>query len=258
MAMSASAAMYTTRLIKFFSVSYLVLPQRRLCVTSYSSSHETSNICTSAFGKRARGPRSGAALQRRFRDAPLPDTSGKLSRTLSSEDRPESGMRLANSQERHPRLQRSRPSRSHARLLAPQARPRCFRQGERRGSEGDAPPLSEGVRIRDELVDFGDGRRGRLRGGPHREAGLWGDRPGHFGAPTRSGVAQSEKVDHLSRPPVRKKKRRRDRLMAIAEADPETWAVGFEDECWWSRVALPTLNAWGEGGKPLRLIQRSV
>jgi hypothetical protein len=25
--------------------------------------------------------------------------------------------------------------------------------------------------------------------------------------------------------------------MEVAAADPE-WAVGFEDECWWSRVAL--------------------
>ena len=45
--------------------------------------------------------------------------------------------------------------------------------------------------------------------------------------------------------------------MGIAGADPE-WAAGFEDECWWSRVALPTLNAWGADGEPLRLIQRSV
>jgi hypothetical protein len=45
--------------------------------------------------------------------------------------------------------------------------------------------------------------------------------------------------------------------MAIASANPE-WAVGFEDECWWSRVALPTLNAWSEEGEPLRLVQRSV
>jgi hypothetical protein len=34
--------------------------------------------------------------------------------------------------------------------------------------------------------------------------------------------------------------------------------VGFEDECWWSRVALPTLSSWAEEGKPLRLVQRSV
>jgi hypothetical protein len=45
--------------------------------------------------------------------------------------------------------------------------------------------------------------------------------------------------------------------MEIANTNPE-WAVGFEDECWWSRVALPTLSAWGTDGEPLRLIQRSV
>src|SRR5687767_238658 len=45
--------------------------------------------------------------------------------------------------------------------------------------------------------------------------------------------------------------------MSVAEADPE-WAVGFEDECWWSRLALPTLSSWVEEGKPLRLIQQSV
>ncbi len=45
--------------------------------------------------------------------------------------------------------------------------------------------------------------------------------------------------------------------MEVAAADPE-WAVGFEDECWWSRVALPTLSSWAEEGKPLRLLQKSV
>jgi hypothetical protein len=46
--------------------------------------------------------------------------------------------------------------------------------------------------------------------------------------------------------------------MEVAEANPETWAVGFMDECWWSRLALPTLSSWAEEGKPLRLIQKSV
>jgi hypothetical protein len=45
--------------------------------------------------------------------------------------------------------------------------------------------------------------------------------------------------------------------MAVAEADPR-WATGFCDECWWSRVALPTLSSFSEEGKPLRLIQQSV
>jgi hypothetical protein len=45
--------------------------------------------------------------------------------------------------------------------------------------------------------------------------------------------------------------------MSVAEADPR-WATGFCDECWWSRVALPTLSSWAEEGKPTRLIQKSV
>ena len=34
--------------------------------------------------------------------------------------------------------------------------------------------------------------------------------------------------------------------------------MGFEDETWWSRLALPSLYAWGEDGEPLRLEQRPV
>jgi hypothetical protein len=34
--------------------------------------------------------------------------------------------------------------------------------------------------------------------------------------------------------------------------------VGFCDECWWSRVALPTLSSCSEEGKPFRLLQQSV
>jgi hypothetical protein len=46
--------------------------------------------------------------------------------------------------------------------------------------------------------------------------------------------------------------------MEVAAANPKTWAVGFLDECWWSRAALPTLSSFFEEGKPLRLIQQSV
>ena len=45
--------------------------------------------------------------------------------------------------------------------------------------------------------------------------------------------------------------------MEVAAGDPE-WAVGFEDETWWSRLASPTLSSWPQEAKPLRLIQQSV
>jgi hypothetical protein len=64
-------------------------------------------------------------------------------------------------------------------------------------------------------------------------------------------------VDYLSGPRVRKKKRRRDRLIRLAEAHPE-WVVGFLDEVWFSRLARPSLNSWSEAGEPLRLVEQSV
>jgi hypothetical protein len=48
-----------------------------------------------------------------------------------------------------------------------------------------------------------------------------------------------------------------DRLMEVADADP-LWAIGFQDELWWSRVAMPTLSSFSEETKPDRLLQRSV
>jgi hypothetical protein len=65
---------------------------------------------------------------------------------------------------------------------------------------------------------------------------------------------------HLLTPSMKERKASfaSDRLMEVAEANPDTWAVGFLDECWWSRLALPTLSSWAEEGKPLRLIQKSV
>ena len=45
--------------------------------------------------------------------------------------------------------------------------------------------------------------------------------------------------------------------MEVADGKPE-WAIGFQDECWWSRVALPTLSSFSEEKKPHRMIQQSV
>ncbi len=63
-------------------------------------------------------------------------------------------------------------------------------------------------------------------------------------------------MDHQSRPGVRPKKRRRDRLIALA-GGREDWAVGYADETWWSRLGRPALHAWADGG-PLRLVAQTV
>ena len=63
-------------------------------------------------------------------------------------------------------------------------------------------------------------------------------------------------LDHLPRPGLRAKKNARDRLMRLAASHPD-WVLGFQDETWWSRLALPSLHAWA-GKRPLRLLQREA
>jgi transposase len=47
------------------------------------------------------------------------------------------------------------------------------------------------------------------------------------------------------------KKARRDYLLRVSADHPE-WAIGFEDEVWWSRIAQPKVRAW-TGGPPLKV-----
>jgi transposase len=34
------------------------------------------------------------------------------------------------------------------------------------------------------------------------------------------------------------------------------WALGFEDETWWSRLEQPNMNSWTEADHPLRLVEK--
>jgi transposase len=37
-----------------------------------------------------------------------------------------------------------------------------------------------------------------------------------------------------------------------------TWAIGFEDEVWWSRLAQPALHSWAAPDQPLRLVEQTI
>ena len=64
-------------------------------------------------------------------------------------------------------------------------------------------------------------------------------------------------MDHESGPGVRTEKSARDRLIRLALTHP-AWALGFEDEVWWSRLARPALHSWAEADQPLRLVEQTV
>ncbi|WP_201386915.1 transposase [Ktedonobacter sp. SOSP1-85] len=44
--------------------------------------------------------------------------------------------------------------------------------------------------------------------------------------------------------------------MAYASLQSD-WAIGFLDEVWWSRFALPRLHAWQDAEHPVRLVEQS-
>jgi hypothetical protein len=59
------------------------------------------------------------------------------------------------------------------------------------------------------------------------------------------------------RPRLRATKRRRDRLLRLAQGRPG-WALGVADEVWFSRLAQPALPAWSAPGERLRLVTPAV
>lgn len=44
-------------------------------------------------------------------------------------------------------------------------------------------------------------------------------------------------------------------MIRLLDTHPD-WALGFEDETWWSRFAQPSLHAWSEGEEPLHLVEQ--
>ena len=57
---------------------------------------------------------------------------------------------------------------------------------------------------------------------------------------------------------VSAKKTARDRLLTWVSQEQQAlrWAIGFLDEVWWSRFALPTAHAWQDPEEPLRFVEQ--
>lgn len=64
-------------------------------------------------------------------------------------------------------------------------------------------------------------------------------------------------MDHQPRPGICPKKGARDRLIRLAAIHPD-WALGFEDESWFSRLACPRIHTWADAGQPWHLVEQSV
>ena len=62
-------------------------------------------------------------------------------------------------------------------------------------------------------------------------------------------------MDHQPGSGIPAKKKRRDWLICLTSQHPD-WAIGFQDETWWSRFTQPHLHAWSLDGQPWRLVEQ--
>src|SRR6266545_316854 len=222
----------------------------------YPPWHETADLCASPHGRRARGPGGGLALVRCLHPAPLPDPARQRPRRVGARHRSRPGLRRPDGAQRDPRLQYPGPRGVNARLLPPAHHPRRLRPAPRRAPARAAASQPARLRPPDQPVDAGAGRPRGLRPGLDRAPGDRRDDPGHAPALGRP-LAAGQALDHQPRPGVRPKKNARDRLIRWARRHPG-WALGFADEVWWSRLAVPTVSSWAAPERRLRLVERAV
>src|SRR6266567_3635685 len=218
--------------------------------------HERSYLCASFDGRQARAGGRGLALDRPIHAAAEPSRAGKRPGQVGAHDRQLPGLHEADGAQRHKLLQRARDGGAHSDGVAAARAAGRLRRGRAGAAAGDAAPEPAAVRQADRRLDAGTGGRGRLRDGDHRRARERRDGAGDPGADGRA-LAAGQALDHQPRPRVRAKKSARDRLIRRAATHPD-WALGFQDEVWWSRLARPCLRCWMEADQSVRLVEQAV
>ena len=223
----------------------------------YARGHATSHFCAPAHGRRAAGTGAGPALLDAFvlrrcqillasargeRAPRIADVPGLDDQTVLDALHAFNAAGLTSLQKKSSRAHRTRlvfgPEQAERLRALLHRSPRDF------GKPGQ--PVDSGV--------GGRGERGRR---DRADAGERGDDPRDAAtAGHRLGARQA--LDHQPRSGICPKKGRRDRLIAVAEQQPD-WALGFADETWWSRFAQPQAHSWVETATgPLRLLEQEI
>src|SRR5258708_9455201 len=187
-------------------------------------------------------------------DAPVPDLESIGAWGTSPGNCSPAGLRRPDRAQCDPRVQRYGSDGAARRLLASPSAPYQLLGG--RVAAPQRPPASQSTRLweRARAVDLGVGGPSQFRAGHHLHHHLRRKR-----APRpqtlENQLEAGQTLDHQPRSVVPAKKNARDRLIAWVSQQP-TWAIGFGDEVWWSRFALPQVHAWQSQDQPVRLVEQ--
>src|SRR5574342_826091 len=220
-----------------------------------NGSHDASYVCWSPSGHAAPAAGEWAALPRCFRAPPLPDSAGQRARRTPLPACRARGLHHTN----RPQRRASLPSRARGLLASPLVAPQTgcppVGRGPVRAAAGDLARKSACVRQAHQPLDAGAAGQGLRRAGSDSWGGQYRGDPSR--PPADAGQLETgQALDHQPRPPIRRKKKQRDRLIRLADAHADG-VLGFADEVWWSRLAQPELHAWAEG-KPMRLQEMTL
>src|SRR5712691_11771188 len=211
----------------------------------YTLRYANTFICTPAHGGRAGNTGDRSPVPVRLHSTPLPDAPGQCRRAVDHHDCAPAALHRSDGAQRHSCLSPARSRRAPAAIVAAAHHVGALGRGGLRVPAGAVTPESTDIRQADKPVDARTGRRGQFRPRPDAAAG---QRRNHSGGPPPlgRGLEAGQTLDHQPRSGLCPKKKRRDRVIQRAMAH-STWALGFGDEVWWSRLAQPNQHAWTEG-----------
>ncbi len=207
----------------------------------YDRGYEITSLHPTFDRKRTRPHPGWLTLERCLCLAPQPDSARvRARRTSASHSQP---MRLpqTNGAQHHPRLQCPGTRGAARRLIASPSTAYDLSRGGVRGIAGSLASQPSRLWPRYQCVDVAPGGLDQLRTGTHSQARFWRECPAR---PQTDGkeLETCQTVDYQPRSAIPSKKNARDRLIAWT-SQQSGWAIGFLDEVWWSRFALPRLSA---------------
>src|SRR5215510_3233756 len=217
----------------------------------YTLPYANTFICTPAHGGRAGHLGDWAPVLVRLYRPPLPDPPRQCRGPADDCDCWQSPLHRSDRAERPSCLPSAWSHRAPAPLVAPAHLVDHLRCWGLRGSAGAAVSEFSDVWPAHQPVDARSRRPGQFRPRPHPAPG---QRRNHSGGPPPLArvVETRQTLDHQSRSSLRPKKKRRDQLIQRALTHP-SWALGFGDEVWGSRLAQPNQHAWTEADAKYKL-----
>src|SRR6266566_5324295 len=223
----------------------------------YTRRHENTHFYPTVDRGRAAPNPGGTAFVRCLCDASLPDLASLGARGTSPGDCAPVGLRRPDRAQCDPRVQYHGTLGAARRLLAPPSAPQQLLGGRAGAPQRPVAPQSPRLWQRARAVDFGVGSPGQFRAGHHRDPHLRRERAPRAGA-LENQLEAGQALDHQPRSVIPAKKTARDRLLSWASQEQQaaTWAIGFLDEVWWSRFALPPASGWQDNEESLRFVEQ--